>query len=279
MPAEVIVTTGPFERLRFIQLESGTLLHFFSKAIQPPGVEHVLKAGKLAIRAVAEVSVHGDDGFDYVTQPGGIYGAEMEIEAAQRYSDFADAMEIHNNVEVAELFRRMATIEAGHAQAIMTQMGWRDPPAVASDPWLDAIEGPETPRGDDVHYLMQPWHALEIALASEERAEHFFARLADIASVALDRGICCHVDACMGGFLLPYFRRLGAPVPDFDFSVPGVTSMSMDFHKYAFAAKGASVIRQLTNVPGSALPSFTITTSKRPAGSRAAVSSRTVASS
>ena len=46
----------------------------------------------------------------------------------------------------------------------------------------------------------------------------------------------------VGGFLLPYFRRLGRPIPDFDFSVPGVTSMSMDFHKYAFAAKGASVV-------------------------------------
>jgi glutamate/tyrosine decarboxylase-like PLP-dependent enzyme len=44
------------------------------------------------------------------------------------------------------------------------------------------------------------------------------------------------------GFLLPYFRRLGAPVPDFEFNVPGVTSISMDLHKYAFAAKGASTI-------------------------------------
>jgi glutamate/tyrosine decarboxylase-like PLP-dependent enzyme len=50
------------------------------------------------------------------------------------------------------------------------------------------------------------------------------------------------VDACMGGFMLPYFARLGAPVPDFDFRVPGVTSISMDLHKYAFAAKGASTI-------------------------------------
>src|SRR5262245_60847951 len=46
----------------------------------------------------------------------------------------------------------------------------------------------------------------------------------------------------MGGFLLPYFRRLGAAIPDFDFRVPGVTSISMDLHKYAFAAKGASTI-------------------------------------
>jgi glutamate/tyrosine decarboxylase-like PLP-dependent enzyme len=46
----------------------------------------------------------------------------------------------------------------------------------------------------------------------------------------------------MGAFLLEYFRRLGAPVPDYDFRVPGVTSISMDLHKYAFAAKGASTI-------------------------------------
>lgn len=63
-----------------------------------------------------------------------------------------------------------------------------------------------------------------------------------LGQIALDRNLLFHVDACMGGFLLPYFRRLGAPVPDFDFSVPGVTSISMDFHKYAFAAKGASTI-------------------------------------
>ena len=64
----------------------------------------------------------------------------------------------------------------------------------------------------------------------------------ELGQIALEHDLLLHVDACMGGFLLPYFRRLGAPVADFDFSVPGVTSISMDFHKYAFAAKGASVI-------------------------------------
>lgn len=63
-----------------------------------------------------------------------------------------------------------------------------------------------------------------------------------IGALALEKDLLFHVDACMGGFLLPYFRRLGAEVPDFDFSVPGVTSISMDLHKYAFAAKGASTI-------------------------------------
>lgn len=66
--------------------------------------------------------------------------------------------------------------------------------------------------------------------------------IVEIAALAQEHGLLCHVDGCMGGFLLTYFRRAGAAVPDFDFSVPGVTSMSMDYHKYAFAAKGASVV-------------------------------------
>jgi sphinganine-1-phosphate aldolase len=66
--------------------------------------------------------------------------------------------------------------------------------------------------------------------------------ITELAALAQERGLLMHVDACMGGFLLPYFRRLGVDVPPFDFSVPGVTSVSMDLHKYAFAAKGASVI-------------------------------------
>jgi glutamate/tyrosine decarboxylase-like PLP-dependent enzyme len=64
----------------------------------------------------------------------------------------------------------------------------------------------------------------------------------ELGELALQDNLLLHVDACMGGFLLPYFRRLGVAVPDFDFSVPGVTSVSMDFHKYAFAAKGASTV-------------------------------------
>jgi len=64
----------------------------------------------------------------------------------------------------------------------------------------------------------------------------------ELGQIAQEHDVLLHVDACVGGFLLPYFRRLGRPVPDFEFNVPGVTSMSMDFHKYAFAAKGASVV-------------------------------------
>jgi sphinganine-1-phosphate aldolase len=54
--------------------------------------------------------------------------------------------------------------------------------------------------------------------------------------------VCCHVDACLGGFVLPFARKLGHPVPPFDFAVPGVTSMSVDTHKFGMAHKGTSVV-------------------------------------
>ncbi|MBM7117095.1 pyridoxal phosphate-dependent decarboxylase family protein [Archangium primigenium] len=64
----------------------------------------------------------------------------------------------------------------------------------------------------------------------------------ELAALAQERGVLFHVDACLGGFLLPFARRLGHALVDFDFAVPGVTSLSADLHKYGYAAKGASVV-------------------------------------
>jgi sphinganine-1-phosphate aldolase len=64
----------------------------------------------------------------------------------------------------------------------------------------------------------------------------------ELASLAAGRGINCHVDACMGGFVLPFAERLGRPVPAWDFRVDGVTSISADVHKLGYAPKGASVL-------------------------------------
>ena len=119
----------------------------------------------------------------------------MENEAAQRYTEFADAMEMHNNREVADLFRKMADIEGRHAQQIMAQMGWTETPAPAGPIAWDGFEAPETAPIDEVHYLMQPYHALELALANEERAERFFARLARAATTASVRKAARELEA------------------------------------------------------------------------------------
>ena len=64
----------------------------------------------------------------------------------------------------------------------------------------------------------------------------------EIGALAQRKRLPLHVDACFGGFLLPWLERLGVPMPTWDYRVPGVTSISADVHKYGYAAKGASTI-------------------------------------
>ncbi len=63
-----------------------------------------------------------------------------------------------------------------------------------------------------------------------------------LSDLALEHELPLHVDACIGGFFLPWAERLGRGIPPFDFRLPGVTSMSADLHKYGYAAKGASTV-------------------------------------
>jgi sphinganine-1-phosphate aldolase len=64
----------------------------------------------------------------------------------------------------------------------------------------------------------------------------------ELAALAAVNGVGCHVDACIGGFVLPFLERLGRAVPPWDFRVEGVTEISADVHKYGYCPKGASVI-------------------------------------
>ena len=63
-----------------------------------------------------------------------------------------------------------------------------------------------------------------------------------IAALALERGLSCHVDCCVGGLILPFQRQIGESLRPFDFAVPGVTTISADLHKYGYVPKNASVI-------------------------------------
>ena len=64
----------------------------------------------------------------------------------------------------------------------------------------------------------------------------------ELGELAQARDLWLHVDACVGGFLAPFVRKLGNPLPDFDLTVPGVCSMSADLHKHGYTGKGASLV-------------------------------------
>ena len=70
--------------------------------------------------------------------------------------------------------------------------------------------------------------------------------VAAVAALAGAHGASCHVDACMGGVSLPFLARLGHRIAPWDFRVEGVTSASIDLHKFAYTAKGASVLLHRT---------------------------------
>lgn len=116
----------------------------------------------------------------------------MESEARDRYTEFADQMEVHNNVAVAQLFRRLSRIEGLHAQKIMKEMGWRTPPAPTLGWIWGHADAPESVPVTELHYLMQPYHALELALQSEQRAASFFSGIArsiapgDVKRIAIE---------------------------------------------------------------------------------------------
>jgi sphinganine-1-phosphate aldolase len=88
----------------------------------------------------------------------------------------------------------------------------------------------------------------DVALAVVSAPSYPFATLDPVEEVAAacdSAGIACHVDACIGGWILPFWRRGdGTPLPTWDFRVPGVTSISADLHKFGYAPKGASVLLQ-----------------------------------
>jgi glutamate/tyrosine decarboxylase-like PLP-dependent enzyme len=103
-----------------------------------------------------------------------------------------------------------------------------DPVTLCPDPdAMIAAIGPET---------------VLVAVSAPSYAHGVVDPVAPVAAAAAERGVRCHVDGCFGGWVLPYLRRLGADIPPFDFSVDGVTSISVDLHKYAYTPKGVSVL-------------------------------------
>jgi rubrerythrin len=117
-------------------------------------------------------------------KPGGQYAEFMaraytlELEATERYAQFAEQLETHNNGEVAKLFRKLADIEALHAKRILDEMQWPSMPALPPAYAWEGAEAPETAPFDAIHYLMQPYHALEIALRCEREAQKYYEGIA-----------------------------------------------------------------------------------------------------
>jgi rubrerythrin len=105
---------------------------------------------------------------------------QIEADAVERYSLLADQMETHNNPELVTVFRQLAHAEAIHRDEIRRLAGTLDIIAHAQRMarWSRG-ESPEEASLSDAHYLMTPWHALQLALAGEKRALAFFKTIVE----------------------------------------------------------------------------------------------------
>jgi sphinganine-1-phosphate aldolase len=86
------------------------------------------------------------------------------------------------------------------------------------------------------------WKTIGLCASAPQYAHGVVDPIAELGLLAMKKRLPLHVDACVGGFILPWLEQLGRPIPVWDFRVPGVTSISADLHKYAYAGKGASLL-------------------------------------
>jgi sphinganine-1-phosphate aldolase len=86
------------------------------------------------------------------------------------------------------------------------------------------------------------WRTIALVGSAPQYAHGVVDPISELGALAQKHKLPLHVDACVGGYLLPWLEKLGRPIPLWDFRVPGVTSISADLHKYAYAGKGASTL-------------------------------------
>lgn len=92
------------------------------------------------------------------------------------------------------------------------------------------------------HLGTDVWNICQVVASAYGFPHGLVDPIEEIGRITKAARILLHVDACLGGFVLPFASMLGLSIPTFDFSIDGVTSMSVDTHKYGMAHKGTSVV-------------------------------------
>jgi len=201
-------------------------LYLTENALDPTVFPSTLRLENEVI-AMAAAHLHGDEAVVGSFTSGGTESILLAVKAARDR-----AREQRPGIREPEMLlpetAHAAFQKAGHYLGVRPVLVPVDPRTFKAD--IDAMRAAITPD------------TILLVGSAVSYAHGVVDPIPELGALAQERELLLHVDGCMGGFLLPYFRRLGDPLPLYDFRVPGVTSISMDFHKYAFAAKGASSV-------------------------------------
>ena len=195
-----------------------------ANGLNPAAFKSLKRMENEVIAAVAEL-LHGDDQTSGVMTSG---GTESCLLAAKTYRDFARATRgVRRARMVMPVTAHVAWFKAAEyfdIEPVLLPLDERQRTDIGA---LDALIDEDT----------------VMVLGSAPAYPHgTIDPIAAMGEVAQHRGVPMHVDACVGGMILPFMAMNGVALPPWDYRVPGVTSVSADLHKYGYAAKGASTL-------------------------------------
>ena len=201
-------------------------LRFFSENALNPMTFPSLRKLESEVLAMVQDLLHAPDGAAGSMSSG---GSESLLLAVKTARDWARAE--RPDVKEPELLLPVTAHPALHKAAHM----------VGVKPVVIPVRADFTADVDAAKALFTERTILVVASAPQY-PHGVMDPVTELAALAESRGVLCHVDACIGGLLLPWVEKLGHDVSPWDFRVRGVTSISADLHKYAYAAKGASTV-------------------------------------
>jgi len=202
------------------------LMFLTENGLDPSVFPSMLKLETDVVRMVATL-LRGDENVVGHLTTGGTESIMLAVKTA-RDKARAEHPEITRPEMVLSRTVHAAFHKAAHYLGLKTVVTGIDPQTFRTD--VEAMRAAITPN------------TILLVASAPSYSQGVIDPIAAIGKLAQERGLLFHVDACVGGLHLSFMRKLGSELPDFDFTVPGVTSISVDLHKYGYAAKGASVI-------------------------------------
>lgn len=200
-------------------------LYFSENGLNPIAFKSLRKMESQVVSMAARMLSGGPEVVGTMTTG----GTESILLAVKTYRDRARKLkpQITKPEIVAPITAHVALEKAAHYFGLKVRYAKVDETYGASVASMRSLIGPNT---------------VMLVASAPQYPQGVIDPIVEIGALAEEKGLPLHVDACIGGFMLPWLEKLGYSVQPFDFRVPGVTSISADVHKFGYAAKGASVI-------------------------------------
>ena len=206
-------------------LKEAYTLFFSENGLNPMAFKSLKRMEAEVVRMTADM-LNGDEEAVGTMTSGGTESILMAVKAARERTKVLKRLPVRPEIVAPRTIHPAFAKAAHYFGAKMRYVPVDDDFRARVDALEEAV-GPKT---------------MLIAASAPQYPHGMIDPIEEIAAIARDREVPFHVDACFGGFILPWIERLGYEIPRFDFRVDGVTSMSADCHKYGFAAKGASTV-------------------------------------